>query len=136
MSPLCAIIAGSVDAQILRLDAPISFWGGVDNLTGHIIDQSHPQCGDSLAGRCVVVPHIRGSGGTPGSLAFLIKQGLGPAGIIIGKPDVNVMVGVMVAAKLYNASCPIFHASAHHLTLFETGIEIRITAEGAILDKG
>ena len=127
---LSPIVAGPIEAEIIRLDAPISFWGGVDNLTGCIIDQSHPQLGCSLSDRCVVIPAIRGSGGTPGSLAFLIKQGLGPAGIILGKPDVNVMVGVVVATKLYDIACPIFTATPNQFSAFETGQSVIVTADG------
>ena len=40
---LVPITPGAVSAKLLRLDAPISFWGGVDWATGRIIDRSHPQ---------------------------------------------------------------------------------------------
>ena len=40
----------SISGQILRLDEPLSFWGGLDPSTGEIIDQAHPQAGASMAG--------------------------------------------------------------------------------------
>ncbi len=33
------------EGEALVLDAPISFWGGVDAGTGRIADVRHPQCG-------------------------------------------------------------------------------------------
>ena len=51
--------------------------------TGRVIDRSHPQCGTLIGGYCLVVPTIRGSGGTPGNLAMTLKLGVGPAGIVI-----------------------------------------------------
>ena len=130
MAGLTPIVAGVVEAAILCLDAPISFWGGVDNLSGRIIDQSHPQCGLSVAGLCVVVPMIRGSGGTPGSLAFMLKQGFGPAAIIAGKPDINVMTGVTVAQQLYGTNCPVFLADQSQLDSFQSGQTVSVDIAG------
>ncbi|MBC6439351.1 MAG: DUF126 domain-containing protein [Rhodospirillales bacterium] len=77
MTPLKPLIGGSVDAPVLVLNAPISFWGGVDHETGRITDKSHPQLGVLVGGACMVVPNIRGSGGTPGNLADTLRRGCG-----------------------------------------------------------
>ena len=44
----------------LRLTEPLSFWGGIDPLTGRIIDASHPQVGESIAGKVLRMPYSRG----------------------------------------------------------------------------
>ena len=124
------VIPGRMRAPVLKLDASISFWGGVDFETGRIMDRSHPQLGEVLGGRCVVVPMIRGSGGTPGSLATLIKNDLAPACIVVGYPDINVMSGVFVADRLYSKRCPLYVASDAQLERFETHMTASIDPSG------
>lgn len=130
MNRLQPIIAGKATARVLKLDAPISFWGGVDQLTGAIIDNSHPQRGAKMGGQCVVVSMIRGSGGTPGNLAAMLKHDLGPAAIVLGYPDINVLTGISVAARLYGANCPMFLATSEQLDLFRTGQSATIDETG------
>ena len=60
---------GTASGTGLRLDAPLSFWGGFDPLTGEIVDVHHPQRGVNLAGTIVLMAASRGSGTAPGALA-------------------------------------------------------------------
>lgn len=130
-SALKPIVPGAINATVLRLEAPISFWGGVDYETGTIIDISHPQRSQRIGNRCVVIPSIRGSGGTPGNLADTIRRGCGPAGIVLGYPDINVMIGIKVAKKLYDRLCPLFVCRPEQLDEFQSGQRAHICANGA-----
>lgn len=131
MNRLSPVLPGCITAPVLKLDAPISFWGGVDQLTGLIIDRSHPQKDRLIGGQCLVVLTIRGSGGTPGNLAAMLKHDLGPAAIVLGYPDINVLTGISVAARLYDSTCPLFLASAKQLDLFQTGHQATINEDGS-----
>ena len=102
-----ALVPGDIDGELICLDEPLSFWGGFDASTGRIIDQAHPQCGESLAGKVVAMPGSRGSSGTPGVLGDAIRQGTGPAALIITKADVNLVAGSLTAQTLYGRTCPI-----------------------------
>jgi len=101
------LVGGVIAGEVLRLDEPLSFWGGFDASTGCIIDRSHPQHGASLKGKVVAMPGSRGSSGTPGVLGEAIRRGTGPAAIIITKADTNLTAGPLTAKALYSASCPI-----------------------------
>lgn len=98
---------GEAVAQAMVLDESLSFWGGFDAQTGVIVDQHHPQKGSCVAGRFLVLPESRGSAGTPAGIAEAIRGGVGPAAIALGKADVNVAVGAMVAAALYGVEIPV-----------------------------
>ena len=52
---------GRAEGAPLRLDEPLSFWGGLDPLTGRIIDRHHPQFGESVAGCVLMMAAGRGS---------------------------------------------------------------------------
>lgn len=127
---------GTAEADVLRLEEPLSFWGGFDPMTGIILDINHPQKGLSITGKLLVMPATRGSGGTPGGVAEAIRNGSGPAAIIMGEGDVNVMVGAAVAEQLYGLNCPVLEVSgpdyeaigaARHLEIHSGGI-IEVTA--------
>ena len=99
---------GSASGESLVLDEPLSFWGGVDADTGEIIDRQHPQRGQHIAGRILVVRHARGSSGTPSVLTETVRGGVGPAGIILQSPDPMFVVGSLVIAELYpDLRCPV-----------------------------
>jgi hypothetical protein len=102
-----AYVAGEAEGAALVLTAPLSFWGGVEVETGRIIDVSHPQCGESVAGRILVMPSGRGSSSSSSVLAEAIRLGTAPRGVVLASPDPILIVGAIVARSLYDLECPI-----------------------------
>jgi len=102
-----ALVPGAASGPILRLDEPLSFWGGLDSATGTIIDRLHPQRGANVAGRILMMPCGRGSSSGSATLAEALRLGKGPAAILMLERDAIVVVGAMVAAELYGLSCPV-----------------------------
>ncbi len=101
------LVDGVASGEVLVLDAPLSIWGGVDTESGRIVDATHPQSGESLAGKIVVLPHGRGSSSSSSVLAEMLRIGTGPAGMILEEPDSILVIGVLVASRLYGTRCPI-----------------------------
>ena len=101
------LLPGSASGPILRLDEPLSFWGGLDPATGTIIDRLHPQRGACVAGRVLMMPFGRGSSSGSATLAEAVRLGKGPAAILMLERDAIVVVGAMVAAELYGLVCPV-----------------------------
>jgi predicted aconitase with swiveling domain len=91
----------------IELPAPLSFWGGYDPRTGTITDPAHPQCGEVLAGRIVVVERTSGSTSAPGALLESFRLGTGPAGFELGEPDAVVIVATELARSLYGIEVPV-----------------------------
>lgn len=106
--------------------------GRIDYEIGRIIELSHPQCGVLITSQCLVVASIRGSGGTPGNLADTLRRDCGPAGIVIGSPDINIMTGSVVAERLYGTACPMFLADDNQRAGFTTGTRILIGNGGLV----
>ena len=63
------LVSGAAAGPILRLDEPLSFWGGLDPATGAIIDRWHPQRGARVRGRMLMMPGGRGSSSGSATLA-------------------------------------------------------------------
>ena len=87
-------------ALILTLTAPISFWGGVDPKTSMIADVRHPQHGELIAGKILVLPGTIGSSSASAVLLELIHQGIAPVAIIMREPDAILALGVLVAREM------------------------------------
>lgn len=111
------LVAGEARGPVLAM-APLSFWGGYDPEAGKIIDRSHPAPGAELAGRILVMRSGRGSSSSSTVLAEAIRLGTAPAAIVLAEPDPILVIGALVAARLYGRTCPIVVlAEADHLRL-------------------
>ncbi|HEX6988308.1 MAG TPA: DUF126 domain-containing protein, partial [Bacillota bacterium] len=73
------LVDGTASGPLLRLDEPLSFWGGLDPASGRIIDRRHPQHGLAVTGRVLLMPGGRGSSSSSTVLAEAIRLGTGPA---------------------------------------------------------
>ena len=109
--------------------APLSFWGGIDVETGTVIDRSHPAIGQSVAGRVLVMPSGRGSSSSSSVLAEAIRLGTAPAAIILGEADPILVVGALVAARLYGRSCPLVVLAAEDHAAVAAAPFVRIAPE-------
>lgn len=98
---------GSASGQALKLAEPLSFWGGLDSSTGEIIDHSHPNHGENMAGKVLVMQRGRGSSSSSSVLAEAIRAGTGPIAIVLCETDAIIVLGALVAADLYGKHCPI-----------------------------
>jgi predicted aconitase with swiveling domain len=100
------LVAGSASGPVFAT-APLSFWGGVDPATGIVIDRSHPALGASLAGTMLVMVTGRGSSSSSTVFAEAIRLGTAPAAILLAEADPILVVGALVAARLYGRTCPL-----------------------------
>jgi predicted aconitase with swiveling domain len=101
------LVLGVAAGAPLRLDEPLSFWGGLDPASGLIIDRWHPQRSANVAGRVLMMPAGRGSSSGSASLAEALRLGAGPAAILLLQRDAIVVAGALVAAELYGCECPV-----------------------------
>jgi hypothetical protein len=87
---------GDARGAALVSTAPLSFYGGVDPLSGRVIERGHPLEGRSLAGRVLVLP--TGKGSTVGSFVLyrMARGGTAPAAVICGVCDTVVAVGAIL----------------------------------------
>ncbi|ARP90573.1 aconitase subunit 2 [Bordetella genomosp. 9] len=101
------IVPGAGGGPVLALAEPLSFWGGYDAAAGIIIEPRHPQCGQGLAGRVLLMARAKGSSSSSSVLAEAIRNGTGPAAIVMRDRDLIVALGCIVAGELYGIDVPI-----------------------------
>ena len=126
------LIEGQASGIALVLDEPLSFWGGFDPMTGKIIDVHHPQYGQPVTDRILFIPQSRGSAGTPGGIAETLRNGSGPLAFVLGEPDVNIGVGVMVANQLYAMQVPVLQIPLETMRGIHSGDAVAVTREGEL----
>ena len=123
---------GSANAAAIVLREPLSLWGGMDPASGQVIDARHPQRGENLAGRIVVMPGARGSSSSSSVLAEAVRAGYAPAGILLAEPDLILAVGAAVAEELYGVRVPIVVVAPDELALVADGQAVAIHEDGEI----
>ncbi len=96
-----------VEGRALVLDEPLSLWGGLDPATGTIVDARHPQRGERVTGRVLVMGAVRGSSSSSSVLAEAARAGTAPLAIVLGERDLILAVGSAVAAELYGVHIPV-----------------------------
>jgi hypothetical protein len=109
------LVPGEATGEVLVLEEPLSFWGGIDPATGEVIDVHHPQRGERVSGRVLVMPGGRGSSSSSSVLAEAIRAGTAPAAIVLLEPDPIVALGAIVARELFGRSMPVVVTTASGL---------------------
>ena len=109
------LVEGEAEGALAVWPAPLSFWGGFDAASGRVIDRTHPAFGACVAGRLLEMPAGRGSSSASSVLAEAIRRGTAPAAIILARVDPILVVGALVAQRLYGISCPILVCAAGEL---------------------
>ena len=125
------LIEGIGTGPLLRLTAPLSFWGGVDPKTGQISDPRHPQHGRSVAGTVLALAEPRGSSSSSAIMLELIARGLAPAALLLGEVDAILTLGIVVAREMGHASLPALELAPADLARLPEG-RIRVAADGTI----
>jgi uncharacterized protein len=123
---------GEATGPLLVLAEPLSFWGSFDPKTGTIVDARHPQRGECLSGRIVLMRETRGSGSASGAIAEAIRRNTAPLAIILVKPDVNLAIGGFIAATLYARLCPILSVDKRDYDALAAFSHVAIAEDGTI----
>jgi len=127
------LVAGRAAGEVLRLDEPLRFWGGMDPVTGRITDLRHPQVGQSVTGRVLVMPFGRGSSGGSSVIAEGIRAGTAPSAILLLEPDEIVTLGAIVADELYGESMPVVVLAEDLHSLLRTGQQVTVAPDGSVV---
>jgi len=125
------LIEGAAEGPLLRLTAPLSFWGGVDPKTGTVSDPRHPQHGQGIAGTVLALAEPRGSSSSSAIMLELIARGIAPAALLLGEVDAILTLGIVVAREMGHPTLPALEVSAADLARLPER-RLRVAADGTI----
>ena len=110
-----AVFEGEGAGELLVLEKPVSFWGGVDPKEGFITDPRHPRHGVRLGGRILVMERTIGSSSSSAIMLELLRNGVAPAGVVLGNTDAILVLGILVARKLGYPTIPILELTGDEI---------------------
>jgi len=125
------LIGGEASGPLLRLTHPISFWGGVDPVTGRVADPRHPQHGVSIAGTVLAIPFAVGSSSSSAIMLELLREGTAPAAIVIGRADAILGLGIVVGRELGYEPIPMVELEIEALASVPDGARV-VVRDGAV----
>ena len=128
------LVAGNASGALLRLRAPLSFWGGVDARTGQIVDAQSDGFGRNIAGHVLVLAALRGSSSSSSVLLELIHNGHAPAALIVAEPDAILIAGLLAAREMGWAFPPLLELAASEQDRLAEG-EMAIQEDGLISSR-
>lgn len=91
------IVEGCIEGEAIVTTEDISFMGTVNPKTGYIIERKHEIEGECLKGKILVYPKGKGSTGGSYMLYDVVKNGVGPIGIINNYAESVTVIGAIIA---------------------------------------
>nr|WP_194308426.1 aconitase X [Gemmobacter straminiformis] len=105
----------------------MSFWGGVDARSGVIVDAHHPQQGEALGGRVVLMPTSRGSCTGSGVLLGLTFAGNAPAALIFRENEDILTLGAVIADRMFGNHVAVVRLDAAEFAAVGRAATVSIT---------
>lgn len=116
-------MSGKATGQVVKLDEPLSFLGGVDGSTGDL----RVGKGGNVAGKVLVFP--KGKGSTVGSFVMydLMVHGVAPAAVVNESAETIVATGAVIASIPMVDSVP-------SISIFEDGDTVTVDATSGTVE--
>jgi predicted aconitase with swiveling domain len=126
------LIDGTAHAEVLHLDEPLNVWGGLDPTTGVIVHRLHPQYGRCITGTVLVLAETRGSGTNAQVVAEAMANGVGPAAVVLGRPDTVLVAGLVIGRELYGQVSPTALLTLDGLDSLPSGVHVRVVVSNGL----
>jgi predicted aconitase with swiveling domain len=123
------VMGGKAEGEALVSTEPVSFYGGVDPITGCITEPGHCCCGENITGKVFVFPI--GKGSTVGSYVIyrMKKLGTAPAAII------NIETEAILATGCVISDIPLVDKlDQDPIEVIKTGMLVRVEADEGIVE--
>lgn len=124
------LVAGEAEGTVLRLAAPLSFWGGVSPETATITQADHPDCGTCISATILMLPAMIGSSSSSAVLLELLYKNLAPAAIAMSETDAILALGALVADEMGYPTLPMLLVPVDAL---QTGQIVKIKRDGTLV---
>ena len=118
------VVPGVAEGEALVTQQTISGWGGVNPMTGEVIETRHELRGVSFAGKILVFPGAKGSSGWSGIFHMTRLTGKAPLGMLFNVMTTKAALGAVV---LRTPTMTDFDVDP--LGVLETGDRVRIDAD-------
>ena len=90
------VVGGVAEGEALVTRQTISGWGGINSMTGTVIENHHELKGISFAGKILVFPGAKGSSGWSGAFHTTRLTGKAPLGMLYTVTTTKAALGAVV----------------------------------------
>jgi predicted aconitase with swiveling domain len=123
------VMGGVAEGEALVSTDSVSFYGGVNPVTGVITDPGHSSYGETITGKIFIFP--TGKGSTVGSYVIyrMAKLGTAPAAII------NVETEAILATGCVISNIPLVDMlDKNPIEIIKNGMRVRVDADSGIVE--
>ena len=119
---------GDVQAKAIVSKTPMSFTY-IDSQTGAVVDATQDLYGQTIKGKILVLPALKGSAMQPFSLYQLVRSGIAPKGLIALEADTR-----LIAAAVYCEIPLMDKLEKNPLDAISTGDLVSLNADKGIVE--
>jgi hypothetical protein len=123
------VVGGVAEGEALVTSETISGWGGVNAMTGTIIESRHELKGVSFAGKVLVFPGAKGSSGWSGLFHMTRLKGTAPMAMVFNIMTTKAALGAVVMRVPTITEC-----DQDPLDLIRTGDWVRVDGDAGTIE--
>ncbi len=123
------VVDGCIEGEALVTKETISGWGGVDSMTGTIVETRHELCGQSFAGKVLVFPGAKGSSGWSAAFHMARIAGVAPKALVFNEMTTKVALGAVVMR-----TPSVTELDQDPLDVIETGDWVKVDGDNGIVE--
>lgn len=123
------VVGGCAEGEALVTKETISGWGGIDTMTGTVIETHHELCGVSFRDRVLVFPGAKGSSGWSNAFHMTRLAGSAPKAMVFNRMNTKIALGAVVTH-----APTVTDLDQDPLTVVETGDWVRVDGDRGIVE--
>lgn len=123
------VVGGVAEGEALVTQETISGWGGVNAMTGTIVESRHELKGVSFAGKVLVFPGAKGSSGWSGIFHMARLKGTAPVAMVFNIMTTKAALGAVVMRVPTITDC-----DQDPLDVIRTGDWVRVDGDAGTIE--
>jgi predicted aconitase with swiveling domain len=123
------VVGGCAEGEALVTHDTISGWGGIDPMTGTVIETHHPLRGVSFKDKVLVFPGAKGSSGWSAAFHLARIAGAAPRAMVF-----NVMTTKIALGAVVMRAPSVTDLDQDPLAVIETGDWVKVDGDRGIVE--
>ena len=123
------VVGGCVEGEALVTKDMISGWGGINPMTGTIIERRHELSGQSFKDKILVFPGAKGSSGWSIHFHYARLAGTAPKAMVFNVMNTKIALGAVVTRVP-----AVTNLDQDPLVVIESGDWVKVDADNGIVE--
>jgi uncharacterized protein len=123
------VVGGCAEGEALVTKQTISGWGGIDSMTGTVIESHHELRGQSFKDKVLVFPGAKGSSGWSNAFHMTRLTGSAPKAMVFNTMTTKIALGAVVMRVP-----SVTDLDKDPLTIIETGDWVKVDGDLGVVE--